>query len=544
MIRWYRHLSATGLIVTILATACGGGAAAPTATATKAVAAVAPTATAVVIPRGGTLTLGMIAVAPPLDPDLSRGSNVWEVTNNVYDLLLHLGEDRQVKPHLLESWDLVDGKDYVFHLRKGVKFHDGTNFNAVAVKAKFDRMIKMGALSRARGYLSEPTGAAVVDEYTLKVTLSTPSAALISFLTTMPGFVYSPAALAAQGGEAMEKPVGAGPFRFVELVLDSHITLERSPDYWEKDAAGQQLPYLDRVRYVMINDPTVRLANLRTGDADASLYMRAPEFPRIAADPNLRLVRAALEDPTVELRIWRGHAPYDNRFNIKALAFAIDREAIAQGLYQGAYLPAKGYITPGQWAYDPDFKGYYLDLALSRGFLTEAGNPTGFKSKIEIGAGDLPGLRVAEAIQSQVAKVGIVLDIETVEAAALTKRTQDGSATLVVSRNVGFGPDPAYLMKQPFHTKGGFNVHLGGAGKPYTTPGYDELIDKAGEPRTTAERTQLYREAQRLIFDWGTNRVPIVYGGESLAHRVGVVGGFSFAPGGLLLLHRVWVDRR
>jgi peptide/nickel transport system substrate-binding protein len=489
------------------------------------------------IPKGGTLTIATQVINLDLDPDFTQSSFVWLALHNIYDTLFVLDNDRQLKSHLITKWELVDGKDYIFHLRKGVKFHDGTDFNAAAVKSKFERTEALGGKSRARGYLSEIQKTEIIDDYTVRIYLSNPSAPILYWLSSAPGFIYSPSAMNAQNNE-MGSPVGAGAFRFVERIVDDHVTIKKYADYWEVDETGYRLPYLDQVRFNMIPDPTVRLAALRAGQVDMAYHLVPKDFAKIAVDPKLELYQGPKENIGAELRLGRGHPPYDNPLLIKAMAHAIDYKALSEGLYYGVWTPANQYMTPGTWAFDTELKGFYHDPEKAKALMAQAGYADGFKNKIEVPAGNVASLRLAEAIQSQVKKVGIDCEIEVIEAVTVSKRMYDGTMTTVTSINLAFIPDPAYLLKMPYHGKGAFNYH-GAGGKPYITPGYDEILDKAMEPRPMEERIQLYRQAQRLLYDHGPNRIPLVYRAEAHGVRKGV-GGLHLSPGGLPLLERAY----
>jgi peptide/nickel transport system substrate-binding protein len=259
------------------ATASSGGAtaAAPTTAATQAVSA-GP------VKKGGTIKAELNSDVQNLDPLYSSLLVDRQIHYNIYDSLLAIDKDLKIIPSLAESWQQPDPKTYIFKLRQGVKFHDGTDFNADAVKWNIERSLTDKKSSRVAeiGFVQTVE---VMDPYTIKFNLKAPFAPLLANLVDRAGMMVSPKAADAGGQDFTRKPIGGGTgaFKFVEWVKDDHITLERNPNYWKKDAAGNQLPYLDKVTIRPIVDTTVALTNLKTGDIDISHYVAAKDFDSV-----------------------------------------------------------------------------------------------------------------------------------------------------------------------------------------------------------------------------------------------------------------------
>src|SRR5438128_7999756 len=261
---------AMGLIV-----ACGGGAtnqAAASATnppaQPAAPAGAAPTqAAAKPAAAGGTLTFVLENDVIDFDPMLSRAFVDRNAHYQIYDSLVRVDPTGKIIPWLAEKWDTsTDGKQVTFTLRKNVKYHDGTVFDAESVKWNIDRYRTTDASAR-KGELAPVAGVDVVDASTVRFNLQTPFSPLYSLLVDRAGMMVSRKAVEAAGEDFTRKAfkAGTGPFVLTEAVKDDHITLEKNPDWWGQDSAGNKLPLLDKIIIRPITNSDVRLTNLRTG---------------------------------------------------------------------------------------------------------------------------------------------------------------------------------------------------------------------------------------------------------------------------------------
>src|SRR6185295_12255989 len=281
--------------------------------------------------KGGTLRVGFYVEAATMDPHLSGSKIDRQVYHNVFEPLVVLDNKLQIKPGLAESWTQPDPKTIVFKLRQGVKFHDGTDFDAESVKFNFDRMQNPDTKSLRTGEIANVQNAEVVDKYTVKLNLKKPDAALLATLTDRAGMIVSPDAIKKLGPDLGRKAVGTGPFEFVEWVKDDHLTLKRFDGNW---GAKDGKPYLDQLRYRPIPDDTVKLQSLISGEIDFMDYVQPRDVAGVKSNPNL----VEVDIPSLAAFGYQFNTtrpPFDNKALRLAVAHAIDNEAIVKGVWLG-----------------------------------------------------------------------------------------------------------------------------------------------------------------------------------------------------------------
>jgi len=446
--------------------------------------------------RGGTLRIGWIPGAKTLDPHFSVEFPERYVCYLVFNTLVALDGSFNVVPELARAWQVSpDGKRVTFQLQRGVKFHDGTDFNADAVKWNVERILDPQTKSPQRTQL-EPAVAAVtvVDPHTVAFELKKPFAPLLAVLAERPGFIVSPAAAKQLGQDFSQRPVGTGPFRFVEWVRDSQVTVERFADYWDKGK-----PYLDRVIFRVVPDPTVRLTMVRTGEVDIGTDVDAKDVPSLRADANLRVseMKPAARWTALQWRV--DEPPFNNKALRQAIALAIDRNELKDVLLRGFGEAARGPGIPGLWWSDPAFKGFGHDPEQAKKKLAEAGHPNGFRARFVV-ENTPQWIRQTELLQAQLAKINVTLEVEPVNPADAYTRIVQKKTNWTHTRWTQRA-DPNGLLYILFHSKG-FQNSTG-----YHNPKVDELLDRAAGIYDPERRKGLYYEAERII----TDDVPYVF---------------------------------
>jgi peptide/nickel transport system substrate-binding protein len=515
------------------APAPGGAATAPPAAAGAPVATSAPkpaeSGAAGAPKRGGTLRVGLIVDAATLDPHLSGSKVDRQVYHNLYDPLVILDDKLGIQPNLAESWQNPDPKTLVLKLRSGVKFHDGTDLNAEAVKVNFDRMAGGEPKSVRKGEVANVASTDVVDALTVRLNLKQPDSTLLAALTDRAGMMISPAALKKLGPDLERNAAGAGtgPFEFVEWVKDDHLTLKRFDGYWNKDT-----PYLDQIRYRPIPDDTVKLQSLQAGEIDVMDYLAPRNVALAKGDSSLVVV-----DVPSLAAFWymlnTTRPPFDNKALRQAVLYAIDNEAIVKGVWLGVGVPSNGPISPSSWAYDDTIKPVKRDLDKAKAKLAEAGMPGGFTFSFNIDNTPL-GIQEAEVVKAQLAEAGITMDVNVVDGARLL--AEGNGKTFQASSYAWSGrPDPDGNTFQFFHTTPGTSLNWSG----FSNTQVDELLEQTRIVSDHAERKKLYSQIIQVLRE----EAPVVF----IIHPIEPkafsprVQGYPAIPDGMMRFKNVWL---
>jgi peptide/nickel transport system substrate-binding protein len=479
--------------------------------------------------KGGTLRVGFYIEAATMDPHLSGSKIDRQVYHNIYEPLVTLDTKLGIQPGLAESWQQPDPKTLILKLRRGVKFHDGTDFNAAAAKFNFDRM-KTEPKSVRKGELANVDTVDVVDPFTIRISLKKPDAALLATLTDRAGMMISPKVVQERGVELGRnaKGAGTGPFEFVEWVKDAHLVLKRNDSYWNKQGG----PYLDRIRYRPIPDDTVKLQSLQSGEIDVMDYVQPRDVAAVKADRNVVVLDVpSLADFAYQLNHTR--PPFNSKALRQAVAYALDLQQIVKGVWLDVGVPANGPIPPTSWAYDKSIPFIRRDLARAKAKLAEGGQPNGFSFTMT--TNNIPiNVQEAEVIQAQLNEAGITLKIKLVDSATLIS---DGNSRNfeMISYQWSGRPDPDGNTYQFFRSTPGTSLNWSGI----SNPAIDSVLDKSREAPTQAERKKLFSELTRLLQD----ELPMIF----IVHPIEPkafsprVQGYDPVPDGMMRFRSVWL---
>ena len=366
---------------------------------------------------GGTLRVAHFANPSQLDPIRSVAGFDKHVSLAIFDPLVGMDRSLKLIPGLAESWDSPDLINWTFKLRKGVKFHDGTDFNAQAVKFHIERMKDPATKSSLAGQVAIIDRVEVVDDFTAKMVTKSPYANLPALMADRHGYINSPAAIQKAGNDyGVTSVVGTGPFKFVEWRQNDRITLEKNTSYWDPAR-----PKVDRIEMGIIPDDNVRLANVKTGQLDAVYSLAFKDIQPLRSDKSLQLVEAP-GIATWNVFIHAQNPPFNNLALRQAWAYTIDREAILQAAAFGSGTAANTIFSPGFGDYYlKDLKPLPRDLDMAKKKLAEGGMPNGFEFEfIAISVG--PFQTIAQILQAQAAEVGIKANINVMDDAAWSVR--------------------------------------------------------------------------------------------------------------------------
>lgn len=466
---------------------------------------------------GGTLNVGISSDAPKLDPAVSSSLYDRQVFASIFDKLVDLDENGKIVPMLAQEWKVSDDqKSYTFKLRQGVKFHDGTDFNAEAVKFNFDR--NMDKNSTRRGELATVDKVTVVDPYTVKVDLKQPFAPFLSVLTDRAGMMVSPEAAKKAGQDFMNNPVGTGPFVYKERVKGSTITLEKNPNYWQKG-----LPKVDKVVYKVFNDSNVALANLKSGQVDLTDKLPAKELDNLKNDTKISVINeASYGYQGMHLNVTK--APFDKKEIRQAVDLLIDRDAIIKVAINGVAQPQHSPFAPKQFAYGDSDKAEKPNLDKAKELLAKGGKPNGFDFTLKISTSPTNAL-VGQMIQNMLKPAGINVNLEKVEFGTLLDQLQKGNFEAGTTGWSG-RPDPDGNIYDFYVTGGSQNY------AKYSNPQVDKLLNEGRGNSDEAKRKADYDSIMKILLD----EVPFVY----FYHEPNLIGvakatdGFKYVPDGII----------
>ena len=442
----------------------------------------------------GAQSQGELRVAIPwtpenLDPTMNLSSFRAMVGVSMFDSLVGRDTENRIVPQLAESWRLVDDVTWQLKLRKGVVFHDGEPFNAEAVRFTFQRVLDPEQKSPNRANVAEIARVEIVDDYTVNLVTRQPYAPLINRLLDFA--IVPPKYVAEKGNQGMAlRPVGTGPYRFVELIKDDRMVVEAFDRHW------RGAPKIRRIVYKPIPEPFTRAAALRNNEVDLVTTMPPSLARELERAPGIRVQRVpsswiiylglnALKKPLSDVKVRQ------------ALNYATDVDAIIKNVLEGNGRRLEGPLTPQMFGYDASVKGYPPDPGRSRRLLAEAGYPDGLEITLESPAGRYQGDKeIAEALGGQWQRAGFKPKVQVAEWGAyfkryLAKQFQDAYV-------LGLG-GPMQDADELYNL-----VSSKGRGLYYKNERVDALFDLGRSTMDPAKRRQVYRDLQRAMVEDAT----------------------------------------
>lgn len=450
-----------------------------------------------------TAVIGLVAEPVTFDPPQVTDLNTTRVVRRIYEGLTDFVYGTyEIAPGLAESWDISDdGKVYTFHLRKGVKFHDGAPFDAAAVKYSMERQINpdhpahsTGKYPFAKNYLGNVDAIDVVDSHTVRFTLKEPMAPFLQYLTHQSIRIVSPKALQEWGADITTHPAGTGPYKLQEWQPGVKTVLAANEDYW------RGAPSIKTLIYVPIVEAQARLSAITTGEIDLTYDVPTESLNALRSDPNVVVLEGLSAHVWyVTLNVRLDDPPLSNKLVRQALNYAVDKESIVKNILQGTGVVAYSPLSPVYGEYhNENVARYPYDPAKAKALLAEAGYPDGFSCKFmvpESGSGMQSPVEMATYIQANLAAVGVDCEIQTMEWGTYLAEFRNSPQMAEMSWNSTIG-DPDYVLYRLFHSSAFPPAWNAGW---YQNDKADELLAAARTETDPKLRLKYYREAQEII---------------------------------------------
>jgi peptide/nickel transport system substrate-binding protein len=434
--------------------------------------------------RGGTLTVAMLNDAKSLDPTFQINFSERQPLYMIFNTLVGLNPDFTIRPELAERWEAApDGRSLTLFLRSGVKFHDGTPFDAAAAKWNIERRMDTQVKSPSRQQLIEVVaGVEAPNPTTLVLRLTSAAPSLLGMLAQREGFMISPASAAKFGDNLGQNPVGTGPFVFKSWTPGQQIVVERNPDYWEPGK-----PYLDRVVFMLISNAAIGIPRLVTREVDFVGALTPVDIRPLERQSGITL-SASPGSRWLALQMRVDRPPFDNPKLRQAMAHAIDRQRMVEILMGGKATVAEGFTPPGLWWFDETLKSYAYDPDKAKALIAEIGPAAQAELPLSVAPIQLYQ-QIGQLAQEQLKAVGLKVNIQAVSVSDWYPQLINGAINFLPIRWTQ-RPDPDGLFTYLFHSKSGHNTSR------YVSPEVDRLLDEARGLADQTMRAKLYREAQ------------------------------------------------
>jgi peptide/nickel transport system substrate-binding protein len=452
------------------------------------------------------LRIGLAADVTSMDPHFLNIAPNINISSHVFDALTHVDQDARLAPGLAVSWRAVDATTWEFRLRRGVRFHDGAELTAEDVVFSIERTFQVPN-GQYRTFTQRIVGKEVLDAHTLRLKTATPYAMVPYDLVSV--FIVSRKAAARSGPEDFDSGramIGTGPFRFARFARGDRVELARNEDYW----GGK--PAWEKVTFRIVPTDPARLAGLLSGELDAIEQVPPADLPRIRRDARLNTVqKVSWRTIFFYLDQYRDRAPgladkagrplernpfRDLRVR-RALSKAINRQAIAERLMDGAALPASNLVSPPVFGHASDLKPEPYDPEGAKRLLAEAGYPDGFAMTLSATNNRyVNDEQIAQAVAQMLARVGVRARVETLPLNAYLPKGRKGEFAFAMFGWGSFSGDLALraLVATPDPDKGFGAFNWSG----YSNPRVDALLERAFASVDENRREALARDAMRL----------------------------------------------
>ncbi|WP_345796738.1 glutathione ABC transporter substrate-binding protein GsiB [Castellaniella sp. MT123] len=444
------------------------------------------------------VTAAVYVTLDSLDPYNTNSTLSQAVGKSYYEGLFAFDKDLKIQPLLATSYEVTpDGLTYTFHLRKGVKFSDGTDFNAEAVKVNLDRVLdKANGLARYNQF-SRIAKVEPVDADTVKIILKEPFSAFINALAHPSAMMISPTALKKWGKDITFHPTGTGPFVFVEWDPATHLTVKKNPNYWNKG-----YPKIDKLTFRTVTDNNTRAAVVQTGEAQFAYTLPYEQAKLLEKNDKLEVIAA----PSIVARYISMNVlqkPFDDARVREAVNYAINKEALVKVAFAGYAFPSEGVVPQGV-QYAEKMNPWPHDPKKAKELLKEAGYPNGFTTELWSAYNDGTSAKAVQFLQQQLAQVGIKASVQLLESGQRVQRVEqakDPKTAPIRMYYAGWSASTGeadWALRPLLDTKAWPPVFNNTA--YYSNPAVDKDIADALLTTDDAKKTALYNDAQNRIW--------------------------------------------
>lgn len=477
--------------------------------------------------QGGNMTISIPSDIVSLDPHGSNDDPSEQIRDTIYEPLVTHDEDLKLVPALAEEYEQVDETTWRFKLREGVKFHDGSDFNADVVKANIERIQDPARASARESYFDMVGEINIIDDYNIELVTEYPYAPLLNNLSHGAGKMISKELIDADYQNALEQaesnlsleeyyelrnrggeehgqvvedisqyvgekvetgPVGTNYFKFESRNPGEETVVSRNDDYWDTPAL------LDDITFKVVTEPASRIAELESGSSDAIISTLTSNTDRVEQTDGMTLMRSDAVNVDY-IGFNTSKAPFDDPKIRQAISHAFNSEAVLDGVYNGSGMPANGPLAPALLGYSEELQGLEYDMARAEELLAEAGAED-LTINLMVNDDNPERLDVALWLQESLNEIGVTLNVEQVEWGAYLDATGNAEHDMFI---LGWGNttgDPDETITSLYHTD---NAGNNGNRAFYSNPELDEILDNARQETDEAVREQMYIDAQEII---------------------------------------------
>lgn len=432
---------------------------------------------------GGTVKVSVGSEPDNLDPMLSSATDTSAIMMNVFEGLLGFNEKGEFIPALAKSYDISeDGLTYSFKLKQGIKFHDGADFTSKDVKYTYEKLAGLNEEAALNETLNQLLASVETpDDYSVNLVLKEKNAGFLSKATI--------SVVEKDYTQNSTKPIGTGPFKFVEYIQGQKVILEKNQNY---NTIEERVPSIDKVEFKIMTDANARLMGLKSGDLDIT-SVDAKNVEALKNDYNMvqgpqNMVQLMALNNSVE--------PFNNVKVRQAINYAVDKEEIINTVVNGNGTKVDSFLSPSMSTYfNTDLKNCYdTDIEKAKALLKEAGYENGFKMTITVPSNYQTHVDTAQVIKNQLSKIGIEADIQLIEWAQWldTVYAKANYQATIIGHSGKLDPNDFLNRFDSSYDKNYFK---------FSDPQYDELIHQAALSTDEVKRVELFKECQQLLVD-------------------------------------------